>query len=114
MFGWSRCLNKKQDFSNPFNRIKYMFYGSHAYLVFNCAFDKLIAYLQNKNFPVADSDAFLIYDNAYVVNRPFFIQYCEKSSINSKNYGYIYYGSHSKPPENFKCIDELWTLYQKQ
>ena len=92
----------------PFNELQWqdtMFYGSHAYILFNSAYDRYLNFFNAVPSMMADGRIYNYIKETYVTNEPFFIQYSEQASMN-KHHGYIFNGNNDVPPEGFPDISE--------
>lgn len=104
LFGWSSHSKRNpQCFSKLYNKITSIISGAHSYVIFKDAYSQYIDYMTNNNNAKADNEIFQIINHSYVINYPLFIQYSKQKSMN-KHIGYIYYGDHIIPPENFEEI----------
>jgi hypothetical protein len=77
--------------------------GAHSYMIFNNAFDKYINLMDNTEL-VADNDIFKLIGHSYIINKPLFIQFNKCKSMHD-HVGYILYGDHSDPPQNFNKME---------
>lgn len=106
ILGWPNHKHNTQTFNKYFNRVTTCtICGSHAYILFKNAYDKYLDYFTTHSTGKADNDIYQIL-NAYILDKPLFIQYSEQYSMNN-HIGYIYYGNHKNPPTNFMTIDEM-------
>ena len=72
-------------------------YGSHAYVVFDKAYDKMLDYYQRNDKIPADGMFSNKACNVYFIKYPLFIQYSSEKSMNGHS-GYIFYGNSATPP----------------
>ena len=99
LFGWSNSC--AQDFSKPFNKItETAISGSHAYMVFESAYDRFISYHKANPKKSADNTVFKTISPSYVIDYPLFIQHTNEKSMNG-HVGFAYYGNHKTPPVGF-------------
>ena len=106
VLGWSNHKCNTQRFDKYFNRVTTStICGSHAYLLFKDGYDKYLNYFAVRKDGKADNDIYQVM-NAYILDKPLFIQYSKQKSMNN-HIGYIYYGNHTIPPKNFISIEEM-------
>lgn len=98
-------LQKRQSFDNMFNKTHSFISGSHAYIIFNSAYDIYIQTMKKDRTIPADV-IFSNIPNTYILKQPLFIQYSDNKSMNG-HIGYIYYGDYKYPPKNFEKIEDL-------
>lgn len=99
LFGWSHSY--AQRFDKPFNKIiENAISGSHAYIIFEQAYDKFISYHKNNPEKYADNMIFKEINPSYVIDYPLFIQYTNSKSMNGHT-GFVYYGNKTTPPIGF-------------
>lgn len=107
VLGWSNHSSKtKQLFTLPFNRLTSILSGSHSYIIFKSAYDKYLKYMETHKNATADGLIYNNVGNAYVLDRPIFIQYSDSKSMNNHT-GYIFYGDHTTPPDGFSLINNI-------
>ena len=109
LLGWSnhsqlkQFYRKPQSFDKHINKIETIISGSHSYIIFKSGYDEYINYINKTINATADCQIFYNLQPGYILNKPLFIQYSDKKSMNG-HIGYIYYGDNIKPPENFPEI----------
>lgn len=103
VLGWSHSYMQK--FNKPFNKIsETAISGSHAYLVFEQAYDRFISYHMNNPNKSADNTVFKTISPSYIIDQPLFIQYTSSKSMNG-HVGFAYYGNHKNPPNGFSLVN---------
>lgn len=107
LFGWCSVWGNAQPFTAPYTRIATPnISGSQSYMVFSEGYDDFLSFHKSHPKKHADNTVFYSVRPSYVVNKPFFIQYCDKMSMNN-HIGYIFNGHHSSPPEGYSKIEDL-------
>lgn len=106
LLGWNK-YDSCNCIDNLWNSLNKWAWGSHAYIVFNCAYDSYIETYDKNPYMVADS-FFGFYGNKTIMPKDnLFIQYNITKSMNGYN-GYIYNNiSNSVPPDGFSCFDKI-------
>lgn len=92
-----------QKFDQIYNKITRIIGGSHAYVIFKSGYDEYLNKYQENSQQTADG-IFSTIKDSYIINSPLFIQFSQNISMN-KHCGYIYYGDHDVPPNEFSVIE---------
>ena len=113
VLGWSRITKNARaahsEFIDMFAGGEY--YGSHAYVLFSCAYDRIL-----NGFNTVSDDKVISPDvitnkflkNVYILKRPAFIQYSTNKSLHAYHDYIFQNGKGGKtPPEGFLPIDDL-------
>ena len=107
LLGWSSFPNGTQSTYRPFNRIQtWKISGAHAYVLMKQSYDVWLSFFRRNPYATADNMIFQSVPNSYILDKPLFIQYSQKCSMN-RHSGYIYFGDHRLPPPGFKRIEDV-------
>ena len=107
LLGWSSNVKNTQSFSSSFNKIStHTISGSHAYVLKRKSYDIWLDFFKRNPNATADNRIFQIIPHSYILDKPLFIQYSCKKSMNN-HVGYIYYGDHAYPPMGFNSIEQV-------
>jgi len=112
VLGWSRIFGEPVKISSEIERLTDTNFGSHAYVIFRNAYDRIIEYYNSHTGTAADLilTQFSGNEGIYKTRENLFIQYSTGKSIsNLQNYLVYLNGrvDHPTPPSGFPTIEEF-------
>lgn len=107
LVGWCSIWGNDQPFTAPYTKIATpSISGSQSYILFKEGYDDFLRFHTKHPEKSADNTVFYSVKPGYIINKPLFIQYCSKKSMNN-HIGYIFHGHHIEPIKGYSKIEEL-------